>query len=51
MHELCFPCDLFEVGFAVGCAEGGAAGCGMATSAGDTTVELEDFQVNPSVNG
>ena len=51
MNTLCFPPDLFEVGFAGGCAEGGISGGGMATSAGDTSVELDDTLVNPSVNG
>ena len=51
VNKLCFPLDLFEVGFAEGCADGGIAGGGMATSAGDTSVELEDRLVNPSVNG
>ena len=48
---MCFLPALFKVGFAGGCAEGGSAGGGMATSAGDTFVELEEFFVNPSVNG
>ena len=29
----------------------GSAGGGMAKSAGDMSVELEDLLVNPSVNG
>ena len=41
----------FEVGYAGGCTEGGIARCGIATSAGDTCVELEDIFVNASVNG
>ena len=41
----------FEVGYAGGCTEGGIARCGIATSAGDTCVELEDILVNASVNG
>ena len=42
MNILCFLPALFEVSF---------AGGGVATSAGVTSVELEDFLVNPSVNG
>ena len=42
---MCFPHDLFEVGFAEGCAEGGIAGGGMATSAGNTSVELAGPQL------
>ena len=45
------PPNVFEVRFVGGCAEGGIAGSGMATSAGDTSVELEDPLVNHSVNG
>ena len=45
VNQLCFPSDL-EV-----CAEGRIAGGGMATSAKDTSVELEDPLVNRSVNG
>ena len=37
--------------FAQKCAEGRSAGGGLSTSAGDTSVELEDILVNPSVNG
>ena len=39
------------MGVAGGCAQGGIAGGGMATSAGETSVELEGPLVNPSVNG
>ena len=42
--------DLFQEGFAGGCAKGGIAQRGMATTV-DTSVELEDPLVNPSVNG
>ena len=45
------PPSSFKVGFAEECAEGGGAGGGIATSAGETSVELEDLLVNPSVNG
>ena len=48
VNKLRFPLDLFEAGFAGGCADGGIAGGGMATSAGDTSVELEGRLVNPS---
>ena len=48
---MCFPPDLFEVGFAGGCAERGSAGGGISTSAGDTSVELENLTVNPSDGG
>ena len=41
MNKLCFPPALFEAGFAGGCAGEGSAGGNMATSAGDTSVELE----------
>ena len=51
MNQLCFPLALFEAGLAGGCAEGGSAGGGIATSAGDMSVELEDPPVKPSVNG
>ena len=51
MNTLCFPPDLLDVGFAGGCAEGRIAGGGMASSAGDTSVEHEDPLVNSSVNG
>ena len=47
----CFPPDVFKVGFDGGCAEGGIAGSGMATSAGRPSVELEDLHANPSVKG
>ena len=50
MNKLWFPPDLFEIGFAGECAEGEIAGGGMATSAGDTSVELEDPPANPYVN-
>ena len=45
-----FPFDLFQKGFAGGCAEVGIAGGGLATSTGDKSVELEDLLVNPTVN-
>ena len=51
MNKLCLPPDLFEVGFAGGCAERGIAGGGITTSSGETSVELEDPLVHPSVNG
>ena len=53
VNKLCFPPALFEVGFPGGCADGGIAGGGIriVTSAGDTSVELEDSLVNPSANG
>ena len=38
-------------GFAGGCAESGSAGVGISTPAGETSVELDDLPVNPSVNG
>ena len=41
MSKLCFRPAVFEVSFAGGCAEGRIAGSGMATSAGDTSFELE----------
>ena len=47
---MCFPPDLFVLGFAGGCAERIIAGGGMATSAGGTSVELEDTLVDPPVN-
>ena len=51
MNKLCFHNALLEVGFAGRCAEGGSAGGGISTSAGKTSVELEDLLMNPSVNG
>ena len=51
VNKLCFLPALFELGFAGGCAEGGTAGGGISTSAGDTSVELDDPLVNPSVSG
>ena len=45
VNTLCFPPAFFEEGFAGGWAEGGIAGGGIATSARDTSVELE---FNPS---
>ena len=51
VNKLCFPPAFFEIGFSGRCAEGGIAGGGKATSAGDTSVELEDPLVNLSVNG
>ena len=39
---MCSPPALFELGFAGGSAEGRSAGGGIATSAGDTSVPLED---------
>ena len=50
MNKSCFSPALPEVGFAEGCPEGGSAGGGIATSAGDVSVELEDLLVNPCVN-
>ena len=50
MNKLRFPPDLFEIGFAGENAERETAGGGTATSAGDTSVELEDPPVNPYVN-
>ena len=41
VNKLCFPPALFEAGVAGGCAGEGSAGGSMATSAGDTSVELE----------
>ena len=41
-------CSVSSRVFAGGCAERRIAGGGMATSAGDTCVELEDPLVNPS---
>ena len=41
----------FEVGIVGGCPGGGIARGGIATSAGDKSVELEDPLVNRSVNG
>ena len=49
MDKLRLSPDLFEEGFAGGCAERGIAGGGTATSTGDTSVQLEDLLVNPSV--
>ena len=43
------PHALFEVGFAVGCVEWGSAGGGISTLAGDTSGELYDPPVNPSM--
>ena len=51
MNKLCSPLALFEVSVAGGCAEGGSAGGGMATSAGDTSVGFEHLLVYPFVNG
>ena len=51
MNKLCLSPDLFEEGFAGGCAERGIAGGGMATSAGDTPVELVDLHANVSMHG
>ena len=48
MNKLCLPPALLEKRFAGGCEEGGIAGGGMATSAGDASVELDDILVNPS---
>ena len=50
VNIMSFPFDLFQKVFAGGCAEGGIAGGGLATSTGDTSVELEDLLVNPTVN-
>ena len=50
MNNLRFPPALFEEDFAGGCAERRIAGDGIATSAGDTSVGLEDLLANPSVN-
>ena len=49
MSKLCLPPALFEISFAGRCTTGGSADGGMTTSAGDTSVELEDLLVNPSV--
>ena len=43
------PCSVRSK-FTEGCAEGEGAGGGMATSAGETSVELEDLPVIPFVN-
>ena len=51
MHKLCFLPDLFETGFAGRRVEGSIAAGGVATSAGDTSVELDDPLDNPSLNG
>ena len=47
MNKWCCPPDLF----AGRCVEGGIAGGGVSTSAGDASVELEDLLVKPSVSG
>ena len=44
-------CCFVESRFAGGFVAGGIAGGGIATTAGDTSVELEDPLVNPSLNG
>ena len=46
-----FPPGLFDKGFSDGCAEGGRASGGIPTSRGNTSVELEDHHVYPSVSG
>ena len=51
VNKLCFPPAFFEIGFPGRCAEGSIAGGGKATSAGGTSVELEDPLVNLAVNG
>ena len=43
------PCSVRSK-FTEGCAEGDGAGGGVATPAGETSVELEDFRVIPFVN-
>ena len=50
-EELVLSLALSEVGFAGGCAEKGSARGGSSTSAGETSVELGDPAVNPSVIG
>ena len=48
MNKLCFRPALFEE--AGGRADGRSAGGGISTSAGETSVELDDLLVHPSVN-
>ena len=49
MNKLCFSPDVFEQ--SLGCAERRIDGSDVATSTWDTSVELEDPLVNPSVHG
>ena len=50
-ENVCFPPALKQKDLAGGCAKRRKAGDGMTTSAGETSVELENILANLSVNG
>ena len=48
VNKLCFPSAMLDVGFPAGCTERRTAGGIFSTSAGETSVELDEPFVNPS---